>query len=68
MLESGSSKTHESSQGAVRGAAELAAQSFPRSQITRPPVPIHRVQPRNPSVQAALSHNESRNQGVGHHS
>ena len=67
MLESGSSETHESSQGAVRGTAELAAQSFPRHQITGPSAPIRRIQPRSPSVPAALSHNESQNRGVGRH-
>jgi hypothetical protein len=68
ILESGSSRTHENSQGTVRSAAELAVQSFPRSQIPGLSAPVHRIQPRGPSVQATLSHNESRNRGAGHHS
>jgi hypothetical protein len=65
-LESGS-VTDESGRGAIRGAAELAAQSFPRGQITGPPASLHRAQPRNSAVQAALSHNEPQNRGAGRH-
>lgn len=68
MPESGSSDTRESGQRAAHGPAELAAQSFPRSPVTRPSAEIRRTRPDSLSVPATVSRAESHSRGSGRHS